>query len=467
MPFYRKKNIQLSSEMTNLKKEIDTLNLNNTSTMKQIHQSSGILSTITGGFASSLHLLGNIFSANKNIPVIGFFMQMLSMIPKSIETISDPKKSIAEKVFSTVFLMTIVALSIAAFVVGSLFAAVVGTVLSSIITAMEGLGFIGKVIEKYQLSTAYQKKLAFNKLIDQKITPENNQFDELFETRAVELQEVLKKKNLSTEDKESIKEELNFIEEVLQKRNIVIGQNEENPAFKLQKLYQEREEQLEKLVQKIALTQSTTISADVLEGIESIQSEILRIDEQINTITAPVEQLNAKNMIATEKVFLSLSSFSTAAAGTVLSVIGLTLFVGSIAMPPALIGALFGIGIGLASISLAKYIGEKIAEHQDAEQEEQKETMQKDAILEEALYEYEYQLQSKMAPSLSSSHSKYMQDLLTKKPVNEPSPEQTKTAHVELSPVNHVHPVFSKPLVSTTEHEKEQEATTTHIATPH
>ena len=311
MPLNYKKSPLLSSDMTKIKEEIHTLTSKNISTMKQIYQGSTFLSTVAGGFASYVHLLGNIFVGSKDIPVIGFFMQMVAMIPKSIEIISDPKKSAAEKVFSTIFLTTIVSLSLAAFIVGSLFAAIVGTVVASIVTLMEGLGLLGKIIEKYQISAAYNKKIAFNELIDQKRTPENNRFNELFEVRTVELQQAMKKDYLSKEEKEKLQEERDFIEEVIKKKNIVIGQNEESTAFKLRKLYQEREEQLAKLIKKIPLLKSTSVSMDVLsEDIELLQSEILQIDEQINKITAPAEQLNAENMIATEKLLLSVSSFS-------------------------------------------------------------------------------------------------------------------------------------------------------------
>ncbi len=467
MPLSYKKSPQLSSDMTKLKKEIHTLTSNNIPVMKQIHQGSAFLSTVTGGFASYVHLLGNIFSGSKDIPVIGSFLQMVAMIPKSIEMLSDPKKSIAEKVFSMLFLATIVYLAIAAFIVGSLFAAIVGTVIASIVSVIEGLGLLGKIIEKYQISSAYTKKIAFNELIDQKRIPEDNQFNELFEVRAVELQEAIKKDYLSKEEKEKLTEELNFIEETLKKKNIIIGQDEKSTAFKLRNLYQEREEQLAKLIKKIPLLKSTSVSKDALsEDFQLLQSDILRIDEQINNITATAEQLNAKNMIATEKTLLSISSFSIAMAGTLLSVIGLMMFVSSIAMPAAILGAIVGVGIGLAAISLGKYIIEKIGEHQDAKKQEQKETMQKESILEEALYEYENQLQSKMTPSLDSSHSKYMQDLLTNKPSNEPSPELGKAQQIKPPVVNYDHPVFSRPKTSIAEHDKGSEVTATHNATP-
>lgn len=478
MPFNHKKNIPLSSEMTELKKEIHTLHLDNASTMKKIHQGSRVLATIAGGLSSSIHMLGSMLWANKKIPVIGFYIQMLAMIPKAIETLTDPKKSVGEKVFSTVFLATLVSLSIAAFVVGALFAAIVGTVVSSIITAIEGLGLIGKIVEKYQLSNTYQKKRDFNELIDNKKIPENNQFDQLFAVRAVELRELLKKSHISKEDQQKIKEELNFVEEVLQKNNIAIDQTAGSPTAELQNLYKEREVKLAELVQKIAIMKSgsATQTDTFSEEIQLIQNDILRIDEQINDITAPVEVLNAKNMIATEKVFLSMTNFSVALSGTLLSIIGLVMFASAAVMPPAIIGGVVGLGIGLSTISFAKYIGEKIADYQDAAQQEKKEKVQKEAILEEALYEYELNPSLKVALSLGSGNTKRILDLLTSQPANQPreksAPEQSQTLPVTSSPVtptpvlvnpvNPVHfanPVFAKQLTSTVTHE--QETTTT------
>ncbi|WP_172653479.1 T4SS effector SidA family protein [Legionella fallonii] len=452
--------------MTKIKKEIHAVILKDTPVIKQIHQGSAVLSSIASGIANYVHLLANIFSASKDIPVISFFVQMFAMLPKSIEIITDPKKSIAEKVLSTIFLVTIVSLSVAAFVVGSLFAAIVGTVLASVVALMEGLGLIGKIVEKYQASAAYTKKVAFNDLIDLRKSPENTQFNELFEARAVELKEAIKKKHLSKEEKEGLHEELHFIEEVLQKKNISLGQDEKNTAFKLQSLYRERERQLEKLINKISALKSTSSSINALsDDIQTLQSEILQTDEQINKITVTAEQLNAENMIATEKSLLSISNFGVATAGVLLSVIGLIIAVSSVVMPPVILGALVGVGIGLAAVSLGKFITEKIIEHQEAEEKEEKETMQKETILEEALFEYEYQLQSQMKPSLTSSHSQHMQELITKEPSQTTSPTQDKTVHVPLPAVNYGHPVFKKPLRTPIEQNKEQDVTPTQKAT--
>lgn len=448
MPSYyinNRKHPLLSERMNHLKKKIHDQTLKNISLRQQIHTGSSVLSTISSGIANSINLLSSILIANKDIPVVGFFLQMLSMIPRSISTLTDPDKSIAEKIFAAVFIGTIVTLSTAAFIIGSLVATILGTAAALFITAMEGINLGGKIVEKMQASRRYNKKRDFEALIAQQQVPEGNQFDDLLEVRTVELRHLIKDKALTQEEKHTLSEELHFISQVLRNKNRAIADNPKKPAFILQELYQKRGEYLTKLTAQMFLIDSKPTEHILLKDIQNLQKEILLIDQQIAIIVPPLEQLNIENMMVDEQLALATSSFLLATAGSILSVLGLLLVLGSIAIPPFIAPVLIGLGVGMAAVSLAKFGVEKFAEHQDAYDKKKSLDQHKEFILEEALSGYESQLNPDNPGVGISSHAKYMQGLL---PKNEPIITTLPETSLKEPQGTYENPVFKKPVSS-------------------
>lgn len=144
MASYYRKRPQLSEQMSQLKKKIHAQRLHSIPLRQQVHTGSTILSTISTGIANSVNLLSSILTANKDIPVVGFFLQMLAMIPRSISTLSDPDKSVGEKIFAGVLIGTIVSLSVAAFIIGSIVATILGTAAALFITVMESINLVAQ-----------------------------------------------------------------------------------------------------------------------------------------------------------------------------------------------------------------------------------------------------------------------------------------------------------------------------------
>ena len=164
-------------------------------------------------------------------------LQLFATIPNVLIILTAPKKSFGEKLFAISFITTLVSLSIAAFLIGTLFAVIIAVGVSIVLTSLDGIGLLGKVIEKYQASKAYNNKTLFMALINSHQTPEGMAFDSLLEIRFVELEYAFTKGQLSISDRE----EFNYISEVLKAKEIIISRNKKSPAFILQKLYTERD----------------------------------------------------------------------------------------------------------------------------------------------------------------------------------------------------------------------------------
>ncbi|WP_154741176.1 T4SS effector SidA family protein, partial [Legionella pneumophila] len=100
-------------------------------------------------------------------------------------------------------------------------------------------------------------------------------------------------------EQQQLKEELNFINAVLRKKNITPGNNKENDAYKLNQLYAKRAEQLKPLVDKIALINPTGKRAEqnkLLSEIKSLQKEITKTDDSIEEIIAPLAKIERDNL---------------------------------------------------------------------------------------------------------------------------------------------------------------------------
>ena len=414
MAKFDKKNIQLSDDMNQLKKQIHEAALKEETLLNDLYQGG---KTAASGTVTTLNFISSILKSNQHIPLAGFAIQMLLTLVNAIEVITDSKTSIAAKILATSFLGTIAALSIAAVVVGGFAAAIIGTVVSSIATVIEGIGLLGKAIAKYQTSQDYDNKNEFLELVKLRQVPEGDKFNELFKIRAIELEHEITNEHLTKGEIKKLSKERDFITEVLKNKNIAVDENKDTSAPTLEELYKNREEKLAELV---SLVGPTTLNKNI-DGIKLLQEEILTIDEQIKEITAPIEKLALDQLVANEKLALSVGNTSMSAFGLVMSVIGIVLIVGSVAAPPFVLPALIGLGIAMSTLSLIKWGMEKVMERQDTKEMEQKAAEHKESILDEALFNYEHQLNNNItvavAPEVSndseSSHSKYMQTLMT------------------------------------------------------
>ncbi|HHM0577270.1 TPA: T4SS effector SidA, partial [Legionella pneumophila] len=286
------------------------------------------------------NVIDSFLSAYRQIPLVGGILQLVATVAKSISIVSDPEKSIAEKIISSILIAAIIALSITAITLGGLAAAIIGTVIASTVTIMEGLGFFGKIAEKFQLANSYKMKKEFIDLVAKRIEPDNDKYNDLLEIRAIELQHELEKSYPNQIEQQQLKEELNFINTVLRKKNITPGNNKENDAYKLNQLYAKRAEQLKTLVDKIALINPTGKRAEqnkLLSEIKSLQKEITKTDDSIEEIIAPLAKIERDNLKSTINLPLSYSTFAIAAASTLISIAGLLVVAGVIAAPPIMV----------------------------------------------------------------------------------------------------------------------------------
>lgn len=210
--------IPLSDKMKTLKKNLQDQLAQSKSLGEQIHAGTTTVSTITTGVSHVFNVIDSFLSAYRQIPLVGGILQLVATLAKSISIVSDPEKPIAEKIVSSLLIAAIIALSITAITLGGLAAAIIGTVIASAVTIMEGLGFFGKIAEKFQLANSYKMKKAFINLVAQRIEPDHDKYNDLFEIRAIELQHELKKSYSNKMEQKQLKEELNFINAVLKKK---------------------------------------------------------------------------------------------------------------------------------------------------------------------------------------------------------------------------------------------------------
>lgn len=465
MPFTYKKRPPLSDKMKTLKRDIHTLNTKKVPLVKTIYKDSSLLYTISNSASEFFQLLSALLAANKNIPIVGYFLKLLSLIPRSLYIITDPEKSISEKIFSILFIATVVTLSIVAFFMGASVAAIVGAVVAAAIAIVEGVGFLRQVIRTFQTSRAYHKKNAFNDLVAHRQIPEENTFNELFEIRAVELTHLITKKILINEEHNNATNELNFINEVLKKKNVVLA-GKDSSAFQLQELYQQRETQLNALAAKLASIDSTTTVNMAFKDIQLLQNQLMETDESIKKLTAPIEKLNLDNIEARQKMVLGFGSFSLAAAGAILAIMGLMMVMSPFALPAVIAPILLGFGIGLAAVSLGEFIVQKIVEHKAVSDKEKKVTAAKETLLEEALNQCDYQLNKGIKPEMSSSHGKYMHELLGKEKSPDATSKQVDSPIEEPSIAHYKSSIFQQSTTLNTESETTPEKSTIDTVNP-
>ena len=426
--------------MSQLKNDIKNMKLQNVPSRITIHQKTTYIANVVTGANALFTFISTILKVYQDIPLAGPIIQMMVMISNSLTIVTAPKKTFSEKVYATAFLATIIALLIAAAVVGSFFAAIIGTVVTLTLAIVEGIGLFRKMLKKFEASKALNNKTEFNELIDSLKAPKDDSFDEQLEIRAIELEHRITKEQISTADKQKYSKELEFISTLLKDKNIVIGSKQNAPPFILRELYKKRDEELTKLAAKVSLISQKPTLDDHLKAIQLLQEEIVLIDKEIDAITEPIGKLALKEMIAEEQLALAVSTVTIGTFGAVLSIIGLLLFIGSIAAPPFIVPLMFGIGIGLAAISLIKWGAEKITQREDAQYEELETAVHKESILDEALYAHEHPFNTKVTPVGNSSHTKYMRDLRS-----QPTSAMLMQVEEEIPPPSEARSVGSSP----------------------
>ncbi|KTD44499.1 T4SS effector SidA family protein [Legionella quateirensis] len=424
------KQSRLSEKMQRLKNNILALLLERKSFMERVYEGSRFATIITTGISNVFNVIASFLSSFQSIPLIGSIFQGIAAIPQAISFIADPKITLAQKALSGLLLAVVGGIALTAFLLGSVATLIFGTVISSILTLMEGYFFTNRVIDKYQKSKRYNERNEFMTLIAERRYPEEDKYNDQLEVRAVELEHALSRNGLNKDKKRKIEDELGFINGVLNKKGIVIGENPESTASQLSELYKIHKEQLHELTEKLSLiTEETKLEghSEILDEIQKIQKAILTTEEDIAYFTKPINELYFENEMATDKLGLSLSTFVLSAAATIVSIIGLLVGLGVLLAPPIFVPIMAGVGASLAVVGLVKWIAEKITQQQERSYLAKKEEHQKVTILEESLYTHEQTLDKNHSVSVeNSSHAKYMHELLEQKNTigNEKEPEE-------------------------------------------
>lgn len=436
---YSKTPLNLSPEMAELKQNIQSQIQKEKELLEEIHEKSGFLEIISSGTANAFGLLASVTGAIltgfkivvSEIPIAGFALKMFTVLPAAVATLTDSKKTWGEKIFAMTILATVVALSIASVAVVAVAAgaalavvkvavinaAIIGTTVSALMTSLELLKLATLSIEKHNARTALKDKIEFDESIANELIPEGNKFDVQLEVRAIELERKKSKLNLTTEEKENIDKEMQFIQAELLKRSITPGENQDGKAFKLKERYADRDKKLLDIAKMIAAINAAPEGADNkanLDAMRLLQEEILEIDEDIEEITQPIKNVIRRDLVANENIAQSVTTASMALVGVTLSTVGLLLAFGTLAAPPVIGPILIGFGIAMAVISLVTWAAFKIAERNDVKSAELKQETQMENVLDEALdYHEKNQITSTVQPKAGSSYVKLREGLLT------------------------------------------------------
>lgn len=452
---------------------------------EKAHRTGALVHGIMLGINNVFGLISSTLTAYKEVPVIGFALQMVALVPQAISTLANPEASIPAKIFAGGLLAAITSLSVTAFVLGAAPAAIIGLVVASLAGVMQGLELIGKVMEKLNATKTYEHVKAFNNLIKSgcenpnTTIPDSNDFNEDFAIRSVELSFFSNKRLAEIEQEQAIKKEqvsafvdsnikdmgsveglkklrdqykeqpapplfnelidleteklqiINeraFVEQVVDKKNIVI--EPDSAADKLKNLYLLRKERLTDLTAKIAvLNQSAPdkeSSSELLDDILKLQKKIIKIDSKIEEITKPAKNIKLAHLVGNEKLARTFTNFALSGVGIVFSVMAVLLVVGSVAAPPFVLPIMAGFGIGLAAFGVIKWAMEKSADMADEENKIKQEQKQGESILDEAIDGYQHQQSKEHSHTGSCSYSKHMKDLL--ETIAEPQPQSHKAS---------------------------------------
>lgn len=425
--------LKLTENMERLKHGINKAAIKKETLLAQVHEGSNTISNLTTTIVNSFNVLAAILNNNKGLPVVGFAFQMVALIPQSISMMTNPKATLAEKAFAGTFLAVITALSIAAFVVGAFAAAIIGTVISSILTIVNLKGLAEAIIQNNATSNEYDKNKLFSELINNRTIPEGNEFDELLSIRATQLERKLANKDLIDDVKATLTDELEYIRSL--KR---VSKTES--SMLLSELYSKRDEKMTELADTLSPLENSKSIDQNIDKIQSLQAEILLLDGQIKKITPTFEQLAFEKIVAKEHLAGSVVNVSMAFLGVVLSAIGLLLMGGTIAAPPFIIPAVVGgVGVFTSIFTLVKWAADKNAERENTKQMDLRSAKDNESILDEALYKCGKQLNitasiaSVSANVNEQSEPKIIQDLSLNKLTEKVTTSSFKPATEEKS----------------------------------
>lgn len=389
MTYPHKKHVVLPEKMDKLKTRINLSKENQKSFIEIIHKKGKLSKYILEGIQKIFGLISSIITSVKELRIFGFVLQMLSIIPNAITTLTNKESSAAIKTFSIIVLLATSGLGIAAFVFGGIVAAGIGLAFASLTTLIEGISFLGGLINKYKTSKAYRDKKLFMDLLETFDSSLNNdKYRKQLEIHAVELEHL---SNLSTQQAKQVQ----FIREMLSKIGPTDLFLDNILVFKLTLLYEDRKERLAQLAQITKLIdEQKELEANTLliEQVSDIQQQIAKIDKDIANITEPLSQLEESNLLANKTIVKSYTNFVLGGTGVILSTIGLIILIGTATIPPLWGSILLGFSIGLALFGLIKWGVEVHAKNVDEQILENRTKENEEIILEEALDHYAHEL---------------------------------------------------------------------------
>lgn len=467
-----------------LRKRLEDRKEEKKSLTEKAYRAGNIVYGVMQGVNSVFSLISSSLHTYKEIPVIGFALQMIALVPQSISTLTNPEAGIPAKIFAAGLLAAIGALSITAFALGGAPAVIIGLVVASVVGVMQGLELVGRLTGKLKATKTYEHAKEFNNLIKSGCespdnVPEHTDFNEDFAVRSVELSFFATQRIAEIEKKQSIKKEQvrafvdpnikdmggldelkrlrdeykgqpapllfnelirleneklqiineqTFVEHVIDKKNIVI--EPDSAAEKLKKLFLLRAERLKDLTAKITMLNQGAPerepSPEILDDILKLQKKIIKIDNKIEEISKPEKKIKLAHLIGNEELARTFTNFSLSGVGITFSVIALLLVTGSMAAAPFVLPIMAGFGIGLSAFGIIKWAIEKSADMEDEEHKVKQVQRQEERILDEVIDSYQHQQNKAFSHTGSGSHSKYMSELL--KTTNEAQSESPKAS---------------------------------------
>ncbi|KTD73068.1 T4SS effector SidA family protein [Legionella tucsonensis] len=433
MVYPHKQHVILSEKMDDLKKRIIQKKKEQKSLIEITHKKGKLSQRLLEGTQKFFDLIASFFSSSKELPIVGFVFQMISVIPNAITTITDKNSSIGSKILAVGLLLALTALGITAFTLGGIVAAKIGLALASLATLIEGITFIGAIVNKYQTSKAYKEKKEFIDLLkNQNIDSlKNDKYRARLAIRALELEHLLEKST-----NELHKKEFEFIKTISNKIDLS-DFPDDSPVSKLSKLYKDRKDlisylgritqlvdQKEKKNNSIANEKNTEDTSTLIKLINDLQQQIAQIDEDIENITEPLHELKQNDLLANEGIPKSLTNFALGGAGVVFSIMGLMILLSAVAVPPIIGPILVGFGIGMAIFGVVKWGIELYETSKDEKFMQEREEENEGIILEEALDQYEH----------GCTYSKAMRPILYSQVTITPSESQNIAANDLESP---------------------------------
>lgn len=394
-----------------LKQQLELLSVKQKSLQEHAHRANNKTNTILASINSVFDVVATALSGHKHmpLPLVGFIINMIAVIPQSGAILTDPNKSIPEKIIAGGILGVISALTITSFVVGAAAAAIISAVVAASNIFIEGWSLFGLGAQKYATNQALQLRSEFDTLIAHQNIPESERYNQLFQLRAVELQHQLMKPLLNASQHQQLDAECKYIYQVLAKKGLVIGAEPEGAAKQVITLYKEREEKMTVLV--AAVIQVNPENSIAAHAATTARDEIMALDQQIRDLTASQKDLKTASNDLSSKLAMSSSTLAMSMAGFAFSMLGVLLTVGLITAPPLLVPAMLGIGITMSVLGLLKWGAEKYDEYQTNKHAKAELAQHQYEVLHEAVARCEVQEQSQhSAQPAPQSHSEIKRD---------------------------------------------------------